>query len=155
MSDLVMSAQFIRMGRNPFGPKPKDVRVLGQLLVGGAGVWIFTGVGDGPEPSPTFRVDAERLSEFDALRVGFAVADPGVPCGDASTVVERLRREAAERGAVTVSGAEAATIGSAVSGLDVHLHITLFGGGPGWQHPDPGGWLVTTAAVTADTWESH
>jgi hypothetical protein len=108
--------------------------------------WIFTKMRDGEDRSSTLYVYTDGFEDFDRLRAGFAVIDHRVPGGDAAETLQRLR-ERASRGRVTIAESEAAEVSAAISDLNIHLHITIFGGPAPWQHPDPGGWLATTALV--------
>jgi hypothetical protein len=147
MSDLVLSAQFVRMGSNPFGPKPKDVPVFAQLLVGGSGLWIFTNTSDSHSSPSSIRIRCESSSELDVLRAGFAIVDTNVPNEGSAKVIDRLRKSANSGGDIEVSPAEAADISQAVSGLYVHLHVTLFNGVATFDDTDAGDWRITTSAV--------
>jgi hypothetical protein len=144
MSDLVLTAQFIRVGSNPFGPKPKDVPVFAQLLVGGSGLWIFTATSGTPESMRAARIRPETSEEFNVLRTGFAIVDTDVPGGDAQALLDKLRAKSLEGREIELASADAATVSTAVSDLNVHLHITVFGSNHHVDHGNQGSWTVST-----------
>lgn len=149
MSELVYTAQFVRLGAGSFGLKPKDATVLAQLLVGGSGVWIvakttppFDGSGS---IVPPFRISSARASGFDVLQAAFALAEPEVPLGEAQPLAEKLRKAASET-VLELTDTDVKRLAAAVADLDVHLHLTHFSGGAEISGNDRG-WIVSNAAV--------
>lgn len=146
MSSLAYTASFVRMGRAPFGSKPKDVAVFAQHLAGGSGLTLFHTL---DEPGLVFRVLDTGLSPATHLMAGFAVAEHRIPlAGEALAVAERLRKEA-DSGEVEIAEHEASMLADAVSTLDVTLILNDCSGGFGESGLDLtfGDWIVMTTAV--------
>lgn len=143
MSSLAYTVSFVRMGRAPFGHKPKDVAVFAQHLAGGSGLTLFHTL---EEPGLVLRVRDSGLSVATHLMAGFAVAENRVPLEDeARAIAERLRKEA-DSGEIEIPEREATVLAEAVSPLDVTLVLNNCSQDVGGSVLDLtfGDWIVMT-----------
>jgi hypothetical protein len=139
MSELALTASFLRLGRSSFGDaKPKEVSVFGQLLVGGRGLWLFSEL----ETGRTIRIDATG-DEAGMLMAGFALAESRLGTGEdeVSRLSQRLRAEAAD-GEIRLTDEETKILSESVADLGVGLVLCNFP--PSSQYEDAafGTWTV-------------
>lgn len=140
MSHLALTASFGPATR--YHPGPKHVRVFGQLLVGGSGVYLFQNL---ETAGATIRLRADESGLADALMAGFAVAEPGLALeGQASSLAEALRASAAT-GDTRLGPEDAALLAKAVADVDVALLLTINEGNESVPMDDFRGWSVTVA----------
>ena len=141
MSHLALTASFGSATRYHSGPK--HVRVFGQLLVGGSGVYLFSNL---ESPESTIRLRADESSLADALMAGFAVAEPGLGlAGEAARLSETCRSGASTAGDIELDAEEAALLAKAVADVDVALLLTLNESDAPVLVDDFRGWSVTVA----------
>lgn len=146
MSSLVYTASFVRMGRSPFGHKPKEVAVFAQHLAGGAGLTIFSSL---DEPGHFLRLRQTETFSARQLMAGFAITEHRLPLeGEAQSLVERFRKSSASQ-EIEIAEHEAALLAEAVSPLDVTLIVTDCAGavGDGGLDLTFGDWIVMTTEV--------
>ena len=146
MSSLVYTASFVRMGRSPFGHKPKDVAVFAQHLAGGAGLTIFSNL---DEPGFVLRLRHEETFSARQLMAGFAIAEPRLSLdGEAQHLSQVLRKRAASE-EIAIAEDEAAVLAEAVSPLDITLIVNDCAGvvGAGGLDLTFGDWIVTKSEV--------
>lgn len=123
MSELALTASFLRLGHSSFGDaKPKEVSVFGQLLVGGRGLWLFTELQTGR----TIRIDATG-DEARMMMAGFALAESRLGTGEdeASRLSHRLRAEAAD-GEIQLTDEEIKVLTESVADLAVGVVLSDF-----------------------------
>lgn len=141
MSHLALTASFGSVARYHSGPK--YVRVFGQLLVGGSGLYLFNNL---EAPGATLRVRADESSVADALMAGFAVAESGIELDvGASDLAATIRASVPAAGDVELAGEDATLLAEAVGEVDVALLVTLNQSGEFLQAGDFRGWSVTVA----------
>lgn len=123
MSELALTASFLRLGSSSFGDaKPKEVAVFGQLLIGGRGLWLFTELQTGR----TIRIDGTG-DEAGILMAGFALAESRLGAGEdeASRLSQRLRAEAADE-EIRLTDEEIKVLSVSVADLGVGLVLSSF-----------------------------
>lgn len=141
MSHLALTASFGSATRYHSGPK--HVRVFGQLLVGGGGIYLFNNL---KTPGPTIRLRADDSGLADALMAGFALAEPAIALEEqASRLAEASRANAATTGDIELGASEATLLATAVAHVDVALLLTLNEFDDSVQADDFRGWSVTVA----------
>lgn len=140
MSHLALTASFGSASRYHSGPK--HVRVFGQLLVGGGGVYLFNNVAS---PGATIKLRMDESGLADALMAGFAVTEPALALdGRAGTIAEALRATATTSD-IELGAADGATLANAVADVDVALLLTLNEFAEPVQAEAFRGWSVTVA----------
>ena len=145
MSHLTLTASFGSATRYHSGPK--HVRVFGQLLVGGSGVYLFNNL---EAPGPPVRLRADETCLADALMAGFAIAEPDLALkGQAASLSETCRAGTATTGDIELGAEEAAVLAKAVAGVDVALLLTLNKSDESVQADNFRGWSVTVARTAS------
>lgn len=150
MSSLAYTAQFVSMGRAPFGSKPKGVAVFAQHLSGGSETTIFSSL---DTASPVLRLRQRKVFSASHLMAGFVLAEPRLPLeGKALTCAEQLR-EVAGSVDLQIDDSDAAILAMAVSTLEVTLILTDCQGTIADVGLDPafGDWVVTKSMVELGT----
>jgi hypothetical protein len=150
MSSLAYTASFVRMGRSPFGTKPKDIGVFAQHLTGG--LTIFTNL---REPDSVLRLRVSELASPIELMAGFAVVEPGIELTkQAALAADRVREARGPDGSedVRMTPDEAASLARAVEHLDVSLILVDCGVSLGdvGLDLDFGDWAVAQAVARFD-----
>lgn len=145
MSQLVYTATFVRMGRSPFGTKPKEATVFAQHLEGGSALTVFHCLS---APGVAVRIRDSGASTAQLLMAGFALAEAEVPLqGAAVAIADRLRKGALDA-EVELTVKDAQVLADAVKGLDVALYVTAVGGGVDLSPQALGDWAVRMTSIT-------
>lgn len=139
MSELVYTATFVRLGRSPFGSKPREATVFAQRFEGGSALTWFTNLND---RRIDVRIRNDATDPVRLLMAGFAITEPQLPLeGEARALAERLRAVAA-KGEVELDGADAEVLAAAVRELDLALYCTCLGGVVDLDPTSFGAWTV-------------
>ena len=145
MSHLVLTAAFGSAQR--FHAGPKHVRVFGQLLVGGSGLYLFHDLDSGGGP---IRIRTEVESVAAALMAGFVLTERDLRLGgEAGRLAERQRSEADKAGEVELSPAQVSLLSEAAAEFDVAVLLTYNGAPSDIEDEDFLGWPVQIAMSTS------
>lgn len=138
MSEVALTAAFGPAGRH--SDSIRQVKVFGQLLVGGSGMFAFTNLDDGK----TIRVRSDEAGFADTLMAGFVLAEHDKDFADAEAEVlnDVLFDSNSNGGVVELTRSDAIALARAAQQVAVSGVVTLLGGPDELQAGDFGQWNV-------------
>ena len=132
---------------------PRFIRVFGELVVGGSGVYIFHALA--PTSVRPIRIRPTSATEAQVLMSGLVLADTGVPLdGPVAELATSLRASEQD---IELTAEDGSVLADAAANIAVSVMVTGVGHQESVRAEDFAGtdWTVLTATVRRSTQEHH